>query len=134
LEYLVYNYSLTAADYPNPVKPKLHVEGDLNITDGLYVDGSVVGIASHSNSGAIRRFGVYGGAGNNSPGYNIITAGSLRAHASDAGAAIYGNVNGWPGVIPGRYAGYFNGNAHIQGNLTYTGTSTQSSDKRQKKI
>lgn len=61
--------------------------------------------------------GVLGSVGNGSNGYNYGVSGLLTGARN--GAAIFGSVsgNGYSTYIPGRYAGYFDGNVEINGNL-----------------
>lgn len=60
------------------------------------------------DSGSHKSYGVFGGIN------------------SQRGAAIYGQAYAWTSscgaVFSAPYAGYFDGNVHIQGNLNYTGT------------
>jgi hypothetical protein len=68
-----------------------------------------------------RSFGLFGVAGYATPGWNYGVFG--RIDGSNNGAAIYGTSdpsdNG--SYIDGMYAGYFNGNTKVIGNLTVTG-------------
>ena len=67
--------------------------------------------------------GMLGLAGNSSNGYNFGVIGQFTQHGY--GAGIYGTTNGYS-ALTGRYAGYFNGNTYINGNLTATSVTTPS--------
>lgn len=74
------------------------------------------------NSG--RSFGLFGRAGYATSGWNYGVYGQIvGAHN---GAGIYGtsNISENGTYIDGRYAGYFNGNTKVVGNLNVTGTVT----------
>lgn len=66
-----------------------------------------------------RSFGTYGLAGNATDGYNYGIYGELVG--SREGAAVFGTLSG-DCRIYGDYAGYFNGDVHIEGDLTVDGT------------
>ena len=69
-----------------------------------------------------RGYGVYAAASNFTSGYNYGVYGRLEGTAN--GSAIYGttNVNDFGTNTSGRYAGYFNGNVKVVGNVTVTGS------------
>lgn len=69
-----------------------------------------------------RTYGVMGIAGNATSGWNYGVFGQLNGTAN--GAGVYGtNTSGENGSrVDGRYAGYFNGDTKVNGNLTVTGT------------
>ncbi len=69
-----------------------------------------------------RGYGVYAAASNFTSGYNYGVYGRLEGTAN--GAAIYGTttVDDFGTNTYGRYAGYFNGNVKIVGNVTVTGS------------
>lgn len=69
-----------------------------------------------------RSYGVMGIAGNYSSGYNYGVFGQLSGTSN--GAGVFGSISDNDnGVNVGdRYAGYFNGKTHIQGNLVVTGS------------
>lgn len=74
------------------------------------------------NSG--RSFGLFGKAGYATSGWNYGVYGQIvGAHN---GAGIYGtsNISENGTYVDGRYAGYFNGNTKVVGNLNVTGTVT----------
>ena len=66
-------------------------------------------------------YGGFFGAGNGKQGYNYSVFG--RLHYSTYGAAIYGTTNASDTgpYMNKRYAGYFNGDTYVNGNLTVTG-------------
>ena len=67
-------------------------------------------------------------------GYNGMNYGVFSYLYEDQyGAAILGTTTGSEPVLSEKYAGYFVGNVHTVGNITYSGTCTQSSDTRLKK-
>jgi hypothetical protein len=71
------------------------------------------------NSG--RSFGVMGVGGYATPGWNFGVYGYVQGN--NGGAGIYGTAYDDNGVyIDGKYAGYFNGNTKVIGNLTVSGT------------
>lgn len=96
---------------------------------GVHVDLSapacshkIYGLYSHvfrtggdSNEG--RSYGVYSYAGNSTTGWNYGVFGTLLGQ--NYGTGIYGSsISGDAGTyIPGRYAGYFNGNVAVTGSL-----------------
>ena len=68
-------------------------------------------------SGVGRAIGVRGIAGSTESGYNYGILGSVQG--SQNGAGIFGTVTNVYGLcIPGRYAGYFDGNTHVTGIMT----------------
>lgn len=84
------------------------------------------GVWSNSPITSGRAYGIYGLAGNATTGYNYGVYGYL--YGSNSGAAIYGTTSG-DIPIPGKYAGYFNGNIHITGSIWYATNLVTSSDK-----
>lgn len=68
-----------------------------------------------------RAFGLLGRAGYATPGFNYGVFGQLDG--TNAGAAVYGTTNRTENGIPlsRRYAGYFNGETGIEGNLYVSG-------------
>lgn len=77
-----------------------------------------------------RSYGVTGLAGNGLGGYNYGVYGGLEG--SRNGAAIYGTDSYTDVGVNGKYAGYFEGDVHITGDLTVSG-SYPGSDIRLKK-
>lgn len=69
-----------------------------------------------------RAFGVFGSAGFATSGWNYGVFG--RIMGTSYGAGVYGtSSNSENGTyVDGRYAGYFNGNTKVKGNLTVTGS------------
>lgn len=69
-----------------------------------------------------RAFGVFGSAGFATSGWNYGVYG--RIMGTSYGAGVYGtSSNSENGTyVDGRYAGYFNGNTKVKGNLTVTGS------------
>ena len=69
-----------------------------------------------------RAFGVFGSAGFATSGWNYGIFGRLMG--TSYGAGVYGtSSNSENGTyVDGRYAGYFNGNTKVKGNLTVTGS------------
>lgn len=69
-----------------------------------------------------RSYGILGTAGNATSGWNYGVFG--RLYGSNNGTAVYGTVsNEENGIhIDGQYAGYFNGETKVAGDLTVTGT------------
>ena len=86
------------------------------------------GIAGSAVSSTIttgRSFGVYGVAGNCTSGYNYGVAGTLYGTAN--GAAVFGSIMKPTGsLIPGKYAGYFDGDVVVSGTATITSLNTPS--------
>lgn len=91
------------------------------------VAGATNSLTGPLNSG--RATGVQGSASNTTSGYNYGVVGIL--YGNQYGTGIYGGFE-VPQYIAGQYAGYFDGNVRVVGNLTST-TSTTSSDLRYKK-
>lgn len=69
-----------------------------------------------------RSFGVFGVAGYATSGWNYGIFG--RLDGGNNGAAIYGTANSTENgtYVDGKYAGYFNGNTKVVGNLNVTGS------------
>lgn len=86
-------------------------------TPSTYNAGIAASIWGNSpNSG--RAYGVIGRAGNTTSGYNFGVMGQLTG--TQNGTGIYGSSYDSDGnglYIPGRYAGYFNGNVYVTGNI-----------------
>ena len=79
-----------------------------------------------------RTYGVVGVAGNATSGYNYGTSGFLLYGTSSNGAGIYGDINSFTEVyVPGRYAGYFNGQTRVNGDF-YANSVNTTSDARLK--
>lgn len=88
---------------------------------GSYYYRSIQGSANRSspmNSG--RAYGVTGLAGNYTSGFNYGVYGRLLG--TNNGAGIFGTVSG-DRLVPGRFAGYFDGNVEVTGTLSATVTS-----------
>lgn len=79
--------------------------------------------ATVKNSG--RAIGVRGIAGSTTNGYNYGVLGSVQG--TQNGAGIYGTTTNVLGLyVPGRYAGYFDGDTRVVGSLTATSFITPS--------
>ena len=86
--------------------------------------------SSQMSSG--RTSGVVGVAGNATTGYNYGTCGFLLYGTPSYGAGIYGDINSFTEVyVPGRYAGYFNGQTRVNGDF-YANSVNTTSDARLK--
>lgn len=96
-------------------------KGDISIcVDGTAYSDSV---SDNRYYGYERAIGVRGLAGNSSDGSNIGVLGVLRGDRM--GAGIYGSINSLRGnILDGYYAGYFDGETKIDGDLTVTGYVT----------
>ena len=92
------------------------------------------GQAYSSNAVASRRsYGVWGMAGNATPGWNYGVYGELGG--SNNGAAIFATVPGKGDCyVGGKYAGYFRGNVYIENDLTVIGTYNPSDINLKKDI
>ena len=62
-----------------------------------------------------RAFGIYGAAGYSTSGYNYSIYGNLLS--TQNGAAVVGALNSMDVKVPGRYAGYFQGDVRTTGNF-----------------
>ena len=62
-----------------------------------------------------RAWGVFGESGNSTSGYNYAVFGNLRG--SQNGAAVVGVLDNIDLNVPGRYAGYFQGDVRTTGNF-----------------
>lgn len=86
------------------------------------------GILGYSVASALtagRAYGVSGIAGNSTSGYNYGVMGALAGLYN--GAAVYGSTSKPTGtLVPGRYAGYFHGDAVVTGTATITSLNTPS--------
>ena len=87
--------------------------------------GAMAKIDNPINSG--RTFGIIGGAGNATNGYNIGVFGILTGTKN--GAAIYGTNSGVYSAIPGKYSGYFDGDTYVDGTLTANNMVTLSDSR-----
>lgn len=67
-----------------------------------------------------RSYGVKGYAGNATAGFNYGIYGELVGTRD--GAAVYGTLDGDTYNVDGQYAGFFEGDVHIEGDLTVDGT------------
>ena len=91
----------------------------------------VQGIATGNNTRATSpAIGVYGIAKGNPQGKNYGVYGALQ-DGSESGAGVYGSTNSTIQAVPGRYAGYFNGQTKVNG-MIYATNITGSSDARLK--
>lgn len=87
-----------------------------------------VGIAGRSwnTSSSNRAIGLQGVAGGGTSGWNYGIVGGL-IESTGNGAGIFGTTLQHTGVyIPGRYAGYFNGEVYVDNNITATSFITPS--------
>ena len=91
---------------------------------------AIFGRATSIVSGTGRSYGVYGIAGNRSPGYNYGVYGALSGGKNGAGIFGVAATTSIP-QINGRYAGYFYGDTYVTGTLT-AGQITTLSDARYK--
>lgn len=79
-----------------------------------------------------RSYGVYGYAGNGMNGFNYGVYGYLIGTRN--GAAVYGTLTGDTYNVDGQYAGFFEGDVHIEGDLTVDGTYPSSDINLKKDI
>jgi len=87
---------------------------------------------SPSSLSSKRSYGVWGMAGNATNGYNYGVYGEL--YGSNNGAAIFAIVPGRSDVnVSGKYAGYFNGDVHVQDDIVVIGNVVNPSDINLKK-
>ena len=92
------------------------VEANNLVVPGIFNVGVRGNAQSIEGISSGRAYGVYGTAGNTSDGYNYGVFGSLLG--TKKGAGIYGTCNINNGkYIGGRYAGYFDGDVHVNGEL-----------------
>ena len=85
------------------------------------------GATKSSQMSSGRTYGVVGIAGNATSGYNYGTCGFLLYGTSSDGAGIYGDIRSFAEVrVPGRYAGYFNGQTRVNGDFYATAMYTTS--------
>lgn len=93
------------------------IQCDINNSSTNFQTG-IKGIAyplTSTNSG--RAFGVCGQAGNATDGYNYGVIGILMGNKS--GASVFGTINNPTGMLlPGRYAGYFDGPTYFNNVMT----------------
>ncbi|MDD5991262.1 MAG: tail fiber domain-containing protein [Paludibacteraceae bacterium] len=102
-------------------------------TDG--VGDRLVGVRGNATKSTAsvsgRAYGVIGVAGNATSGYNYGTCGFLLSSSTN-GSGIYGDIYSFSEVgIPGRYAGFFNGQTRVNGNF-YATAVYNTSDSRLK--
>ena len=79
-----------------------------------------------------RSYGVVGYAGNGIAGHNYGIYGWLAG--SRDGAAVYGTLGGDTYHVDGQYAGFFEGDVHIEGDLTVDGSYPSSDIKLKKDV
>lgn len=90
---------------------------------GIY--GSSVRSPESGTFGSGRTYGVFGIAGSATEGYNYGVYGRLTGGTD--GAAVFGTLSG-DVLISGQWAGYFDGDVYIDGDLTVTGSGGGGSD------
>lgn len=98
--------------------PWTHGMTGANIPNGSYFYVGVKGMARISGDeyiGQGRTYGVFGEAGNATTGYNYGVYGQLNG--SKNGAAIFGTLDPYDALVPGRYAGYFAGDVKVTGSI-----------------
>jgi hypothetical protein len=103
--------------------------GQSNLESNNYLYGVRGGVTNAAAKTSGRAYGVYGIAGNATSGFNYGVYGYL--YGLNNGAAVYGTSAG-DVPIPGKYAGYFNGNIHITGSIWYATNLVTSSDENLK--
>ena len=86
---------------------------------GYGVTGSVTG-----GNGGGRAYGVMGIAGGATDGYNCGVTGLLTDHNGAAIVGVLSGMNNLTQPIPGMWAGWFEGNVNINGQLKITGGLT----------
>ena len=90
-----------------------------------------VGYRGSTPTNNVRSYGIFGYAGNGHNGYNYGAYGWLAGIRN--GAAVYGTLDG-DHPIDGRYAGFFYGDVHIEGDLTVDGSYPSSDIKLKKDV
>ncbi len=108
-EYAVAAYNTSNQDWGAAIWGKAYFGGDRQV--GLR--GSAT---TNTPSSDGRSYGVFGVAGNRTPGYNYGVFGTLDG--SNNGAGIFGTANWDAPVINGKYAGFFYGDTYVTGCLT----------------
>ena len=96
--------------------------------------GTIAGVkgeasSTNGSSASITAYGVYGTAGNANNGKNYGVYGELKSGSN--GAGVFGTNTTTLPTISSRYAGYFYGNAYVNGTAYYVNQS-QTSDARLK--
>lgn len=115
--------------------PKWHYSF-YGLTEGLSSSDRLVGVsgmAKRSNvSSSGRSYGVWGGAGKSTSGWNYGISGFLNG-GLEYGAGVFGGTTNYSTecYVPGRYAGYFNGQTRVNGDF-YATTVNTTSDARLK--
>ena len=117
-------YSLAQSTITNSVAISGEVAGSVGNQIAIF------GRATSVVSGTGRSYGVYGIAGNRSPGYNYGVYGALSGGKNGAGIFGVAATTSIP-QINGKYAGYFHGDTYVTGTLT-AGVVTTLSDARYK--
>ena len=101
-----YNYS----SYAFGIRSERNTNKQFNI--------AIAGRSWNSNSSSGRSIGLQGVAGGGMSGLNYGVIGGL-IESTGNGAGIFGTTLQHTGVyIPGRYAGYFNGEVYVENNIT----------------
>ncbi len=108
------------------------VRGKQNSSDKIYGIYSAAYKENSVDTHSGRTYGVYGAAGNATPGYNYGIFGTLIG--ANNGAGVYGSSTSLDGGAPlsGRYAGYFDGNVKVTLSV-YASSFNVPSDYRTKK-
>lgn len=106
----------TGGDDMDPYNTKgidCFVRGKQNSSDKIYGIYSAAYKENSVDTHSGRTYGVYGAAGNATPGYNYGLFGTLIG--ANNGAGVYGSSTSLDGGAPlsGRYAGYFSGNVKV---------------------
>ena len=96
-------------------------------TELIGVKGAATGNSTRPTAPAI---GVYGISGGNTSGKNYGVFGVLQ-DGSQNGAGVYGSTSTTIQAVPGRYAGYFNGQTKVNGHI-FADNISESSDARLK--
>ena len=129
--YGVYGKNVASGNYGVLGNPNYGVYGVSTSSYGVYGyssngtgvggTGSSAGVEGYSSSGT----GVYGTSTSGDGVYGTSSSGYGVGGYSSSGYGVYGSSSS-------GYAGYFNGNLHVDGNITYTGSISDVSDIRLK--
>lgn len=124
--------SATKSEYSSYNSRNIGILSGANIETTYNIGAAVTSMPSTSQSSG-RTYGIVATAGNATNGYNYGAFGVLMGTRN--GAAVYGTAsNSLGGYIPGKYAGYFNGDVYVSGDMDGVNIFTPSDPRIAKNV